>query len=251
MSAASLYASAPQGVADKYVRTLRRRFHLSEKEEEALLSRMDGVLAFAAGETMVEQEEDIDYSSLLFEGFACREKIDTEGERQITELQIPGDFVDLHSYPLKRLDHTITALTDCKIVKLYHDQIDDLIAKHPRFGRLLWFSTMFDASIHREWITNLGSRPGSKRMAHLLCETYFRMEVVGLVEDDKFQLPLTQKDLGETLGFTPIHVNRMVRELRDLELADIRGGMVWVRDLAGLANHAGFDPAYLHLSPRK
>ena len=250
MATTLLRETAPKGSVDKYVKTLRQRFSFSEQEERELVSRMDGTEFFSAGDTLVEQEQAINYSRLLYEGFACREKIDAEGERQIAELLLPGDFIDLHSYPLERLDHSITALTDCKIVKLNHKQIDDLIDKHPRFARLLWFSTMTDASIHREWINNLGSRSGSKRMAHLLCETYCRMEVVGLLEDDRFPFPLTQKDLGETLGFTPIHVNRMVKKLRDLDLADIRRGTVWVKDFDGLAEHAGFDPAYLYLTPR-
>ena len=158
---------APEGSVDKFIKTIKKRFDFSQEDEDLLVSRMDGEARFDAGETIVAEGETINYSSLLFAGIACREKIDSEGERQIAELQIPGDFIDLHSYPLERLDHTLTALTECKIVKLYHDDIDALIDKRPRFARILWFSTMTDASIHREWIQNLGTRSGLKRMGHL------------------------------------------------------------------------------------
>ncbi|WP_082851337.1 Crp/Fnr family transcriptional regulator [Erythrobacter sp. HI0063] len=212
---------------------------------------MDGEARFDAGETIVPEGEKINYSSLLFAGIACREKINFEGERQIAELQIPGDFIDLHSYPLERLDHTLTALTECKIAKLYHDDIDALIDERPRFARILWFATMTDASIHREWIQNLGTRSGLKRMGHLFCEMYSRMDVVGLVENNSFAFPLTQAQLGEALGFTFVHVNRVVKQLRAAKLADHRDKRVYIEDFERLAEFCGFDPAYLYLTRRE
>lgn len=245
------HGPAPEGSVEKFIQTIRKRFEFSLQEERELVSRMGGEATYRKGQSLVDQGDRIEYSSLLFEGFACREKIGVDGSRQIAELQVPGDFIDLHSYPLERLDHAITALTDCRIVKLYHHEIDDLIAGHPRFARLLWFSTIVDASIHREWILNLGSRKGSERMGHLFCEMYCRMEVVGLVTDGSFELPLTQRELGEALGFTPIHVNRTLKELRDRNLADFRSQKVTISDFEKLAQHSGFNPDYLYLTPRK
>lgn len=211
---------------------------------------MDGEAHFHAGQTIVAEGETIDYSSLLFAGIACREKMSVDGERQITELQVPGDFIDLHSYPLERLDHSLTALTECKTVKLYHDDIDDLIDERPRFARILWFATMTDASIHREWIQYLGTRTGSRRMAHLFCEMHTRMDVVGLVEDGSFAFPLTQAELGEALGFTFVHVNRVLKELRDNGLAEFKDRRVHIESHERLAEFCGFDPAYLYLTRR-
>ncbi|MCA0977869.1 Crp/Fnr family transcriptional regulator [Qipengyuania flava] len=251
LAGAAIEPALPEETVAKFIRTLRQRFSFSDEEQQQLISRMGVEAFFHKGDTLVDEGEWIEYSSLLFSGYACREKIDREGNRQIVEIQIPGDFVDLHSYPMEQLDHAITALTDCRIVKLYHKEIDDLIDKHPRFARLLWFSTIVDTSIHREWILNLGSRAGSQRMGHFLCEMYCRMEVVGLVDDGRYDLPLTQKDLGEALGFTPIHVNRTLKKLRSLGLADFRNQKVAIDDFDALADHCGFDASYLYLTPRK
>lgn len=242
---------APEGSVDKFIKTIRKRFDFSKEEEDLLVSRMDGEVHFEAGQSIVAEGETIDYSSLLYAGIACREKVTVDGDRQITELQVPGDFIDLHSYPLERLDHSLTALTQCKIVRLYHDQIDALIDERPRFARILWFATMTDASIHREWIQNLGTRTGSERMAHLFSEMYCRMDVVGLVEEESFRFPLTQTELGEALGFTAVHVNRILQELRAEGLADFRERRVYIPDFERLKDFCGFDPGYLYLTRRK
>ena len=242
---------APSKSVDKFIKNIRSRFDFSDEEKNLLVSRMDGEISFSAGETIVEQGQTITYSSLLFEGMSCREKSTESGSRQILGLQIPGDFVDLHSYPLEYLDHSLVALTDCKLVTLPHERIDDLIETHPRFARLLWFSTIGDASVHREWIQNLGARKGSARMAHLFCEMYARMKVVGLTDDGSFALPLTQGELGDALGFTQIHVNRVLKDLREAGLAEFRQKTVHIADHDRLAKHAGFDPNYLYLSRRK
>lgn len=208
-------------------------------------------MVFSAGETIVEEGRSIRFSSLLFEGMSYREKSTECGSRQILGIQIPGDFVDLHSYPLNYLDHSLVALTDCKLVTLRHEEIDRLIETHPHLVRLLWFSTMIDASIHREWIRNLGARRGSARMAHLFCEIYERMKVVGLTDGASFAFPLTQVELGDVLGFTQIHVNRILKELREAGIAEFRSKTVQIIDYDRLAKHAGFDPDYLYLTRRR
>jgi CRP-like cAMP-binding protein len=105
-----------------------------------------------ADQIIVPEEQRINFSSLLVEGPTCRSKYMENGERQIMEIDVPGDFVDLYSYPLEWLDHSVTSLTPCKIAKLPHDKITELISADPRLGRILWFATMVDASIHREWL---------------------------------------------------------------------------------------------------
>ena len=199
---------------EKFVANIRRRYEFTASETLLLQDRITEIASFTPGEFLVREGEKIGYCSLILEGFAARCKETRGGDRQIMELQIPGDFVDLHSYPLEVLDHGICALAHCTIAKLYHKDITMLIDEHPRLARILWFSTMVDASIHREWIMNIGSRSGSARIAHLLCELYCRYEVVGLTQDRRFPFPLNQTQIGECLGFTQVHVNRLLRDLR-------------------------------------
>jgi CRP-like cAMP-binding protein len=232
---------------EKLIVTIQKRYAFSEEEAELLRSAMTETMAFKPGELIVPEGKQISYSSLLVEGFSCRSKYAADGSRQIMQFNIPGDFVDLHSYPLEVLDHSITALTDCRIVKLQHRDITQIIERHPRLARILWFATMVDASIHREWLVCLGVRAGAMRVAHLLCEMFYRLRVVGLTRSDGYHFPVTQADLAEALGFTTIHVNRLLRELRDEGLATFRAKEVEIPNLKALQERADFDPAYLYL----
>ena len=236
---------------ERFLATVRKRFAFSKTEFEMLSEKMTTAADFEAGEVMVEEGERATHSSLLLEGYAARSKYTADGARQIMEFQIPGDFIDLHSYPLECLDHSITAISDCTIVQLKHQDISELIAKNPRFARIFWFATMADASIHREWILNLGSRSGVERVAHLLCEMYCRSEIVGLTDNHSFQFPVTQAQIGEALGFSAVHIGRLMRELRDSGLVTFQRKVIHLHDWPALQELAGFDPDYLYLQPRK
>ena len=235
----------------KFLATIRVRFSLSETEAGLLKDAMLDTAVFAPGEYLVREGQRIHYSSLILEGFACRCKDTPDGDRQIMEIQIPGDFVDLHSYPLEVLDHGICALSECRIVKFMHEDISRLIDESPRLARILWFATMVDASIHRQWIVNIGSSQGKARIAHLICELYCRCEVVGLTVDHSFWLPLNQTQIGECLGFTQMHVNRMLKELREQGLVTFQSQKVNIHDWDGLVELAQFDPDYLYLKKRE
>lgn len=241
------------GIPDiwKFLATIRTRFELSAHEVDLLSDAMRDTAVFAPGEFLVHENERIHYSSLILDGFACRCKDSADGERQIMEIQIPGDFVDLHSYPLEVLDHSICALSECRIVKFMHEDISRLIDESPRLARILWFATMVDASMHREWIMNIGSRSGKARIAHLFCELYHRCKVVNLTTNYSFWLPLTQTQIGECLGFTQMHVNRMLKELREQSLVTFQAQRVEIHDWDGLSELAEFDPNYLYLKKRE
>ena len=235
---------------DKLIATIQKRHAFADAEADLLRAKMTEAVSFRQGETIVPEGRPVTYSSLLVEGLSCRSKYTTDGSRQIMEFNIAGDFVDLHSYPLEVLEHSITALTDCRIVKLQHEDISSIMETSPRLGRILWFSTMVDSSIHREWLVCLGTKAGASRVAHLFCEMLYRMQVVGLTRGDSYSFPVTQSELAQALGFTSIHVNRILRELRDAGLATFRSKTVEIHNLAGLEELADFNPAYLYLEPR-
>ncbi len=235
---------------EKLIATIQKRYAFLKEEADLLRSRMTEAVEFKPGELIVPEGQEITYSSLLVEGFSCRSKWSADGSRQIMEFYIPGNFVDLHSYPLEILDHSITALTDCRIVKLQHKDITAIIESNPRLARIFWFATMVDASIHREWLVSLGSRRGATRVAHLFCEMFYRLRVVGLTQGTSYRFPITQTELAQALGFTHIHVNRVLKELRDTGLATLKDKTVEISDLKALKELADFDPAYLYLEPR-
>ena len=173
-----------------------------------------------------------------------------DGQRQIMEVHVPGDFLDLHSFLLKRLEHNVGSLTPVRIALFPHDALRQITEDHPHLARLLWFSTLLDAAIHRERILSVGRRSAVARIAHLICELKLRLEVVGLSDGSRFALPLTQTDLADASGLTAVHVNRMLKRLRDDDLLTFRGGEVTIHDWDRLQRVAEFSADYLYLERR-
>lgn len=226
---------------------LRVRDILSAAEEAALLSLIDNVEEVPAKKLVVARGVPLRHSILLLDGLMCRFKDLRNGRRQISALHIPGDFLDLHGFTLKHLDHDVMALAKSHMVLVPHERLTQLTIDFPHLTRLLWFSTNLDAAIHREWEVCLGQRSGVERVAHLFCEMYTRMSVVGLVEGNVYDLPMSQSELGECLGLTPVHTNRVLRNLRERGLAEMKARQVIIHDMAGLKALAEFDPVYLYL----
>ena len=195
---------------------------------------------------LVRERQPVQSSTLLLEGFICRYMDDREGYRQLVAVHIPGDFVDLHGFPLKRLDHDVATIGPAKVAEYPHDAIERIVEERPRLTRMLWFSTLLDAAMHREWIFRLGRLGADGRIAHFFCELNCRMEMVGLAKDGRFTLPLTQADLAEACGLTGVHVNRVLRSLREQGLLSYQRGAAEILDSKRLQTLAEFDPNYLY-----
>ena len=232
---------------DVHIRKLRARFELSAEEERFIRESVTEHRDHPADQTIVRAGEELHHSRILLSGFVGRYKDLQSGTRQITELSLPGDWTDLHGFTLKRLDHNVVALSPCRVALVPHSRLEIMMRDHPRLTRIYWFGTNLDAAIHREWELCLGRRPGVSRMAHLFCETYVRLDLVGLVEGGSYHLPISQMELGECLGLTSVHVNRTLQQLRESGAMDFRSGRVTIHDMEALASIAEFDPAYLYL----
>jgi CRP-like cAMP-binding protein len=173
-----------------------------------------------------------------------------DGRRQITAFHVLGDFVDLPSFLFKRTDHAIAAAGPCRVGVVPHESLTRILEVHPHPTRLLWLSTAADVAIHREWIVALGRRSALSGMAHLFCELFVRLKAVWMVKDQVFRFPLTQAELGDALGLSTVHVNRIAQELRGDGLITWRGGMVTITDWCRLQNLAEFNPTYLDLEQK-
>jgi CRP-like cAMP-binding protein len=128
-----------------------------------------------------------------------------------------------------------------------HERLKELTDAHPRLARVYWFFTNIDAAINREWALSLGQRSAISRMAHLFCEMFVRLEIVGRTSDAGYELPLTQRELSECLGLTVVHANRTIQELRRRGLVELENRELTILDHRGLEGVAQFDPAYLYL----
>jgi CRP-like cAMP-binding protein len=230
-----------------HLKKLRRRIEISSEEERAIRGTISEVRQVRPDEMVVRSGEELTTSLLLLEGWLARSKDLSGGERQFTELHVPGDFADLHGFTLKRLEHDVMSLCECKIAVVPHEQLLRLTEKFPRLGRIYWFCTNMDAAIQRELTLSLGQRSAISRMAHLFCELYVRLDVVGRARDNGYEFPLTQRELSECLGLTVVHANRTLQELRRRGLVKLENRHLKILDRRGLEGLAEFDPAYLYL----
>lgn len=234
---------------DIFIKKVRARHSLSVAEEVALRGMRQIGRTFQRNEVMVRAGEDLVNSMLLLSGFTFRTKFDADGSRQILEINLTGDFVDLHGFILQRLEHDIFAASRCEIAMVPHSELKPVTEEFPRLARLLWFQTLIDAAIHREWMLVLGKKRGRSRVAHLFCEVHARLELVGMSEDNGYSLPFSQEELADITGMTPVHLNRCLKDLRDARLVTYRNGRVDFHDLPGLIYEAQFDVGYLHPGP--
>lgn len=235
---------------ERHLMKLRARADISAAEEEAIRECVGEPEDYPADTTLIRAGEELNVSLLLLDGLLARAHRLTDGERQITELHVAGDFADMHSFTLKRLDHDVVTMTRCKVATVPHERIRALTEAHPHLARVYWFGTNLDAAIHRAWEVSLGRRRASPRMAHLFCELHVRLGLVGLADDNGFALPLTQDELADCMGLTAVHVNRTLKELRERNLVEFRSGRVVINDLNGLRDLAQFEPGYLYLDRR-
>ena len=201
-----------------------------------------------AGEYPVSEGTRPNVSTLLLEGFAARYKLLADGTRQITALQVPGDFVDLQAFPLTIMDHGILAMSGCRVAHVEHADLRAITITHPHLTRLLWLETLVDGAVPREWIVAMGRRSKPAHLAHLICELYIRLKKVRRTNGPSFQFPLTQTAMAGVLGVSLVHLNKTLQSLRKERAFTWEGRVITIPDWAKLQDIAGFDPGYLALS---
>ncbi|GJD67044.1 hypothetical protein MPEAHAMD_7245 [Methylobacterium frigidaeris] len=145
------------------------------------------------------------------------------------------------------MDHSVCTLTSAIVAFIPHEALLDLTAAFPGIAAVLWRDTLVDGAIFRQWMTGMGRRSACQAIAHLFCELYVKLEEIGLARDHTYRLPLTQSELGDALGLSNVHVNRVLRDLRNWEWITLAGGRLQINKWQELADLCEFDPAYLHV----
>jgi len=185
---------------------------------------------------------------LILDGWAATYKQMRDGRRQITSFLVPGDPGDANVFVLARLDHSVASITQVRYAELSQADFDAITAESPGVARALWAHELSTASIHREWVINIGQRNAYERIAHLICELFQKLDSVGLTDGRRCDWPLTQADIADATGLTPVHVNRTLQQLRRDGLLALAARKLTVLDLARLRSVGGFNPDYLHLA---
>jgi CRP-like cAMP-binding protein len=235
----------PAGI-ERIVRRLETRGPLSDDDRAAIRALPFTYRTLDAAAYMVREGEPSEICTLLLNGFAYRHKVTGDGGRQIMAVHMPGEFLDLQNSFLGVADHNVQALTRCEVAAVPVPAVVELAVTHPLVGRAMWIDTLVDAAVFREWIVNVGRRDAITRLAHLLCEIALRLEAAGLARNGEYELPMTQEQIADCTGLTPVHVNRVLKELGRLGVIERDKRAVRVVDWDGLEEVGDFNSRYLH-----
>jgi CRP-like cAMP-binding protein len=230
------------------VRKLQQWRPLSIEDQDALLALPCRVIRLRPQEYIVREGDKPQHSCLMVSGFSFRHKVAGNGGRQIFSIQMKGDLADLQNSLLGTADHNLQALTHVDAALIPVEAIQDIAFTRPAIGRAMWYETLVDASIFREWTLNVGRRDARTRTAHLLCEFGLRLEMAGLGMQCNYELPMSQEQLADALAITSVHTNRTLMELGVSGLLTRKQRSVRIDDWQGLMKAGDFDPAYLHLN---
>jgi len=203
---------------------------------------------FQATETLVHQESRSKFVCLLLSGLAFRYRHLPDGKRQIFGFLLPGDLCDTHFVISNKCDHNVALLSDAEVAMISISELMGVIVGHAKIERALLMTSLVDAAILREWLINIGQRDAIQKLSHLFCELSARMHSRGAVNPDgSFSIPITQAELADTIGLTPVHVNRSLQRLRREGLVVWSGRRLTIVNRASLEMIAGFDGQYLQL----
>jgi CRP-like cAMP-binding protein len=211
---------------------------------EALCTKQDRV---EAGVNLAEEGSAARQGFVIIRGLACRYRVLADGRRQIFTFLIPGDFFGIHVFVMKSMDYSIVTLTPTRIARIDRAKLTEIVEHHPRIVAALWWHTMQEAGMLRERIVRLGRTNARARIAYLFCEFLWRYRAVGLGEGHTIQLPLTQADIGDTLGLTAVHVNRILQDFRREGLITLAHRRLTLHSMERLQSLAQLDGDFLHL----
>lgn len=232
---------------NSFVAALELRSPMSESDRSALLD-LPFSLRTLEKSSYILREADIPINcGTLVSGYAFRHKTTYSGGRQLLSILLPGDAFDLQNLYLNASDHSIQMMTRGDVALIDRRLLNDLAATRPAIQLAIFIKVLAEAAMFREWILNIGRRSAEERIAHLLCEIATRQQAKEPRLIDTFQLPISQEELADAAGITPIHVGRILKKLSTLGLVSRGRQSLEYSDLEGLGRLADFNPSYLHL----
>jgi CRP-like cAMP-binding protein len=230
------------------VEKLVYRVKLNAEDRAAVLALPFTVRTMERAQFLVREREPATHSAVMLSGYSIRSKTTATGDRQIVAIHMKGEAVDLQNSLLKVADHSVQMLTPGKVAMIPREAVIQLTLDRPTIAHAMWIDTLVDASIFREWITNVGRRDARTRIAHLLCEFAVRLRLAGIGETTHYELPMTQEQLADATGLTSVHVNRTLKGLEAeglIKRANPRS--IEIGDWRKLAQVGDFDTNFLHL----
>jgi CRP-like cAMP-binding protein len=236
---------------NRFVDKLRGFAPLSAAESDALLDATARPRKVAAKQDLIREGAEPGPVFVMLEGWACRYKILPSGTRQILAFLMPGDSCDLHAGLLAEMDHSIQTITPALVATIGRDDMSSLMDRHRGIASAMYISQLVDEGTMRAWITSMGRRTSTERVAHLMCELYLRARNIGLIDEDSLEFPVSQLLIADALGMTQVHANRVLKKLRLAGAMSFSRGRLYIVDPGKLVDIAGFDENYLHRRLRR
>jgi len=238
-------------MANKFIQKLQGFARLTDKAVLALEAATSRPVDFEPRQDLIREGDRPGPVLVVLEGWAFRYKALPNGSRQIMAFLMPGDACDLNIGMLEEMDHSIQTVTPAKVVKIAGETMAELMDTHRSIAKAMYVAQLVDEGTLRAWIVSLGRGSSAERAAHLLLELYVRGVHTGMSRDDEVELPLSQVVLADALGMTPVHINRVLQDLRQSGAIELQRKLLRIRDPAALTRISGFDDNYLHRKLRK
>lgn len=229
-----------------FTKKLTQRSPLDSSNTDLILALPRRVTSFESSTQPVRQGDTTKTCCLVLSGFVCRTKFTGSGLRQILSIHLKGDLVDIQNVFLTEADYNVQTLTNATLAFIPKHEIVDLIDKSPEIRKAIWLDILADASISREWLLNVGQRNARARVSHLICEIVFRQNAAGFCRGMTFEWPMTQEQFGDSTGLTAVHVNRMLKLLRNDGIITYAKSKITILDWNRLKSAASFSQEYLH-----
>ena len=236
---------------NRFIDKLSNFGKLTDDDTAALTAITATPRKYAARKDLIREGDRPGPVFIVLEGWACRYKILPGGTRQVLAYLMPGDSCDLHVGLLAEMDHSIQTITAATVATVSRVEMDAVMDNHPQIARAMYTGQLIDEGTMRAWITSMGRRSSIERVAHLMCELYLRACNIGLANGTGFALPLSQIMLADSLGMTPVHLNRVVNELQKTGAIALQRGKLIINEPVALVQIAGFDENYLHRRLRR
>lgn len=232
-------------MVNRFIDKLRSYGDLDRSEVAALTALTASPRSFSARHDLIREGDRPGPVFVILDGWACRYKILPNGSRQVLAYMMPGDCCDLNVGLLAEMDHNIQTISPAVVATIERTDMDTLMDTHRGVAKAMYLAQLIDEGTMRAWITSMGRRTSVERVAHLMCELYLRARNIGL-HSEPLALPLSQLLLADSLGMTPVHLNRVLKELRLTGAMTLLRGSLVIADPVKLVQIAGFDENYLH-----
>lgn len=205
-----------------------------------------GELRVAPGATVLNEGEESPHLYTVLDGFGIRSKALADGRRQVINFVLPGDLIGLQGQMLGQMSHSVEAVTQMTLCVFTRSRVWQLFTEVPeRAYDVTWLAAR-EESLLGDRLLSVGRMSGDERVAHGLAVLFARGQALELVDGNRMPLPFRQRDFADALGLSLVHTNKILRRLRERQIAAWREGVLTVMDIESLR-----DEALLEEEPRQ